>query len=132
MEAHLNIIGILLIVLALVHGIFPKYFNWAEELKRLSLVNHQVMEIHTFFIALMVFLMGVLCLTSADELVTTSLGKKISFGMGIFWTFRLVVQFFGYSSKLWKGKRFETSVHVAFSALWTYMSLIFVSIFWIN
>lgn len=128
MEAHLNFIGGLLIALALVHGIFPKYFNWAKELKHLSLINHQMMEIHTFFVALIVFLMGVLCLTSANELVTTSLGKKISIGMGIFWLFRLVVQFFGYSVKLWKGKVFETGVHIVFALLWTYLSVVFVVI----
>jgi hypothetical protein len=73
--------------LSLVHLIFPKYFNWKEELKSLSLINKQMMTIHTFFIALVVFLMGLLCLTSATELIETRLGKTISLGLGIFWVF---------------------------------------------
>tara|TARA_R110000737_G_scaffold217581_1_gene233983 strand:- start:720 stop:905 length:186 start_codon:yes stop_codon:yes gene_type:complete len=48
MEVHLKIIGVLLMALALVHIIFPKYFNWKEELKSLSLINKQMMTIHTF------------------------------------------------------------------------------------
>ncbi len=127
MEVHFKIIGVLLIALALVHSIFPTYFNWNKELKTLSLINQQLMTIHTFFIALTVFLMGVLCLTSSSEIIVTSLGKKISLGLGIFWTVRLIIQFFGYSTKLWKGKKFETFMHLAFSLLWTYLSIIFLA-----
>ena len=96
MEIHFKIIGVLLIALALVHIVFPKYFNWDKELKSLSLINRQMMTVHTFFIALTVFLMGSLCLTSSAELIETNLGKKISLGLGLFWTVRLFIQFFGY------------------------------------
>lgn len=127
MEIHFKIIGTLLIALALVHIVFPKYFNWKEELKSLSLINRQMMTVHTFFIALTLFLIGLLCLTSSSELVETNLGKKISLGLGIFWIFRLFIQFFGYSNDLWKGKKFETLIHIVFSLLWTYLSFIFLT-----
>ena len=123
---HFTITGGLLILLALLHLSFPRYFNWEEDLKDLSLINRQMMKVHTFFIGLVVFLIGVLCLTSADELVHTNLGKKISLGIGLFWLMRLVVQFFGYSKKLWKGKTFETIMHIVFSVLWIYLSSVFI------
>ncbi|MBK6827864.1 MAG: hypothetical protein IPG86_13830 [Chitinophagaceae bacterium] len=129
MEIHLKIIGVLLIVLALIHIVFPKYFNWENELKSLSLINRQMMTVHTFFIALTVFLMGLLCLTSSTEIIETSLGKKISLGLGIFWAIRLIIQFFGYSPELWKGKKFETFMHITFSLLWAYLSIIFLMIY---
>ena len=119
MYIHLKIIGILLMVLALVHIVFPKYFNWKKELSSLSLVNRQMIMVHTFFIALTIFLMGLLCLTSSSDLIETNLGKKISLGLAVFWIVRLTIQFFGYSAKLWKGKIFETSVHILFTFLWT-------------
>ena len=125
MYPHLKIIGTLLIGLALIHIVFPKYFNWDKELKSLSLINRQMITVHTFFIALTIFLMGLLCLTSSGDLVDTNLGKKVSFGFGLFWAVRLFIQFFGYSSKLWKGKTFETTVHILFIFLWTYLSFIF-------
>ena len=125
MDLHLKIIGFILIILAIVHGVFPRYFNWQKELSSLSLINKQMMHVHTFFIALVVFLMGVLCLTSSTELIETHFGKRICFGLGVFWIIRLLIQFFGYSSELWKGKIFETSVHILFICLWTYLSLIF-------
>lgn len=130
MELHLRIIGILLMALAAIHIIFPRYFKWSEELVNLSLINRQMMYIHTFFIALAVFLMGVLCLTSAHELMDTELGKKLSLGLSLFWVIRLLIQFFGYSSRLWRGKRFETTVHIVFSILWAYLSVVFFTSYW--
>lgn len=127
MELHLKIVGTILINLALAHSIFPKYFNWKKELKPLQLINRQMMMVHTFFIALMVFLMGLLCITAAPGLTTTKLGKTVSLGLGIFWTARLCIQFFGYSTALWKGKTIETIVHIAFSGLWVYLSIVFWS-----
>ena len=126
METHYKIIGTLLIVLAIIHVIFPKYFNWTTELKSISLINRQMMYVHTFFIALVVFLMGLLCLSSSNDLIETEFGQRITLGLGIFWATRLVVQFFGYSSKLWKGKEFETTVHILFSLLWAYLSVVFI------
>jgi hypothetical protein len=125
MELHLKIIGWILTILALVHGIFPRYFNWKNEFKTVSLINREMMYVHTFFIALMVLLMGVLCITSASEIVGTKLGKNVSLGLSIFWTTRLIIQFFGYSSALWKGKTFETIIHILFTLLWAYLSVVF-------
>ena len=131
MENHLKIIGILLMALALVHIIFPKYFNWKKELSSLSLMNREMMMIHTFFIALTVFMMGLLCLVSSAEMVHTEFGKKISLGLGVFWMIRLFIQFFGYSKDLWKGKMFETLVHIVFSLLWMYLTAVFFAIYFI-
>jgi hypothetical protein len=118
--------GAAMLLLAVAHAIFPKYFLWEEELAGLSLVNRQMMKVHTAFIALTVFLMGLLCLTSPTELVGTALGRKVAMGLGIFWGCRLLVQLFGYSTKLWRGKRFETLVHIAFTVSWIYFSAVFL------
>lgn len=128
MEIQLKVIGILLMALAMLHSVFPKYFNWKEDLASISLINRQLMNVHTFFIAFVVFLMGLLCLTSTFELINTKLGKTVSLGLGIFWSLRLFVQFFGYSKTLWKGKSFETAVHIFVTLLWTYLSIVF----WLN
>lgn len=82
--------------------------------------------IHTFFIALSLLLMGLLCITSAQELMSTPLGEKVSMGLAVFWIARLAMQFFGYSSELWKGKKFETLMHITFSLLWIYFSVVFL------
>ena len=126
MVLQLKAIGFLLIILALLHAAFARYFKWRTDFAPVSLINRQMMYVHTFFVALMVLLMGLLCLTSAPELVGTPLGRRVALGCGVFWLARLLIQFFGYSSELWRGKRFETGVHVVFIGFWSYLSAVFL------
>ena len=129
MELHLRITGVLLILLALTHVVFPRYFKWRAQLALISHINRQMVYIHTFFIAFTVLLMGLLCLTSAAEMITTKIGKNISLGLGVFWLVRLSIQFVGYSSLHWKGKPFETKIHVLLLVLWTYLSAVFLLVY---
>ncbi|MBK6275000.1 MAG: hypothetical protein IPF58_09990 [Saprospirales bacterium] len=129
MELQLKIIGFILIALSLIHLTFPKKFNWKEEFKSVSLINKEMMYIHTFFIGLLILLNGLLCIFCASDLINTKLGKKISLGLFIFWCFRLLFQFIGYSSRLWKGKSFETIIHVLFTILWSYLTTIFLLVY---
>lgn len=126
MEIHLKIAGSLLMILAVLHIFLPNYLKWKQELGALSLINRQIMYVHSFFIALVVFLTGLLCITSSSELISTSLGKRISLGIGLFWFIRLIIQFFGYSSRTWKGKAFETTIHIAATIFWVYLSVVFI------
>ncbi|MCI1185794.1 hypothetical protein MON38_00050 [Hymenobacter sp. DH14] len=126
MVLQLKLVGFFLVVLALLHAGFARYFNWRTEFAPVSLINRQMMYVHTFFVAFTVLLMGVLCLTSAPELVGTPLGRRVALGCGVFWLARLFMQFFGYSPELWRGKRFETGVHVVFIGFWSYLSALFL------
>ena len=130
MIIHLHILGTLFVTLSLLHIGFPRYFNWKEQLHGLSSINRQMMQVHTGFIAVTVFLMGSLCLTSAVELVSTSLGHRLCIGLGLFWTLRLVVQIFVYSKDLWLGKILETTMHVLFTVLWAYAAITFLVAGW--
>ena len=126
MVTQLRVIGFFLVLLALLHAGFARYFNWRREFAPVSLINRQMMYVHTFFVAFTVLLMGLLCLSSAPELVDTPLGRRVALGCGVFWLARLLVQFVGYSPQLWRGKRFETIVHVIFAAGWAYLSAVFL------
>ena len=118
-------LGWILIPLGFIHVIFPRYFRWREELPKLQLINRELMVVHTFFIALMVILIGLLCISSARELVETALGRRICGGLAIFWGCRLAAQFLGYSTELWRGKTFETVMHVVFTLLWVALTTVF-------
>ena len=121
----LKILGVLLVFLAVLHLIFPRYFRWKEELAGLSLINREIMGVHTFFIALTVLLMGLLLISSAELLTTTVLGRRVSGGLALFWGCRLLCQFFWYSAENWRGKRFETVAHILFTLLWMTLTLVF-------
>lgn len=126
MEIHIKIVGSLLIALSLMHIIIPRYFNWGRELTTLSLITKQILYVHTFFIAFIVLLMGLLCLGYSRELLHDPFGKVITLGLFVFWLVRLVFQFFVYSPKVWRGKVFETVMHVVFACLWIYISGVFL------
>jgi hypothetical protein len=130
MKLLIELCGVLLIGLALLHVIFPWYFHWKQELAGLSPINRQMMQVHCFFIALMVLLMGLLCVTSATLLMTTPMGQRVAMGLGIFWGIRLWFQLFGYSADLWRGKRMETVIHVLFLLLWTTLTGVFFKVAW--
>ncbi|MCH2198633.1 MAG: hypothetical protein MK081_07600 [Flavobacteriales bacterium] len=125
---HLQIIGILLIILASVHVVFPRYFHWKEVLKPLPLLERQIFYVHTFFVALTVLGMGILSLVRTESLINTPLGRDICLTIGIFWLLRLLFQLFVYSPKLWREKTMESTVHVIFTILWTYLTTAFLII----
>jgi hypothetical protein len=129
MELLLKITGILLIVLSAIHIAFPKYFNWKKELQPLSLINRQMMYVHTFFLAFIVLLMGILCIYLTNDIINTRLGRRLSLGLSVFWGVRLIFQFFVYSSIHWKGKLFEMIIHIALSILWLYITVVFFLIY---
>jgi hypothetical protein len=128
---HLEIIGILQILLALTHIGFSRRFGWREETARLSLLNRQIFYVHTFFICVVLGLFGLLNLAYAEELLKPgALAKAVLLGITLFWTARWFVQFFVYDTRLWKGNRFNTMMHVAFSAMWTYFVCVYGLTWW--
>lgn len=126
MEIHIKIVGSLLIALSLMHVVIPRYFKWEQELSPLSLITRQIVYVHTFFIAFVVLLMGFLCIKYSRELVYDPFGRVITLGLFGFWLTRLIFQFFVYSPNVWRGKRFETIIHVVFAVTWTYFSGVFL------
>jgi hypothetical protein len=127
-ELHVQLTGVLMIILGTLHAVIPRYFRWKVELAPLGLITRQIVYVHTFFIGLVLFLIGTLCLFSASDLVNSPFGKKIAFGLFIFWAIRFIFQFLVYSSKTWKGKKFETSIHVLASLLWFYFTFVFYQV----
>ena len=129
MEIHLRIVGSLLIALSLMHIIIPKYFKWEQELTSLTLITKQILYVHTFFIAFIVLLMGLLCIAYSHELIYDPFGRVITAGLCGFWLTRLIFQFLVYSPKVWRGKKFETVMHVVFAITWFYFTSVFLFIY---
>lgn len=131
LKTHLQLAGLALLVLAFAHFFFEKRFGWKEELARLSLFNRQVFYVHNFFILLVIALCGALSLFGADALLEKSaLGRYVAGGTAFFWACRWFSQFLVYDSSLWRGKKFETGVHIAFSLFWTYLVAVYGWCFW--
>ena len=123
---NLRVAGSLLIVLSLSHVPLAKHFRWREESALLSSFNRQVFLVHAFFVGMTVGLMGLLALSWAPALITPNpLGVPVTAGLAIFWAVRLFCQWFIYDRALWRGKPFETAVHIVFSLCWSYLTALF-------
>jgi hypothetical protein len=131
LELHLKIVGALLILLALAHLTFAKRFNWKTETERMSLLNRQIFYVHCFFISLVLVFMGALSLFSTRLLLQPGeLNKLVLIALIVFWSARLFIQFFVYDVRLLKDNRFNTAMHVLFSAFWTYCVATFGMALW--
>jgi len=121
---HLQIAGGLLLLLSAAHAGFSRYFGWKQELRQLSLLTRQIFLAHSFFIALVVALMGSLSLFCTSALLAPGpLSRAVLAGIFVFWLCRLAFQWFVYDAAIWRGKRLYTFMHFAFSVFWIYTVL---------
>ena len=128
---HLKVCGFLLLSLSALHLTFPRHFQWWRVFAQLSLVNRQMFYIHCFFLCVTMSMMGSLCLWGTAALLERSaLGLWLAAGLTIFWQLRFLIQHFVYDPTLWKGKLFESLVHVVFTLLWGYLSLVYAWLLW--
>jgi hypothetical protein len=127
----LRFCGVLLLGMFVLNFFVPRQFRWREELPRLSLLNQNVMVVHAIFIAFLMLLMGLLLLMLPAELLTAQpLARAVLAGLTAFWALRLVIQWFVYDRRLWRGKRFETAIHFAFSGLFALFTFTFAAALW--
>ncbi|MEA2735412.1 MAG: hypothetical protein QOE14_1863 [Humisphaera sp.] len=125
-ELHLRIVGVLLLALIALNFYVPRRFNWKTELASLSLVNRQIFQVHAGFICVILTMFAVLVLFfTRDLLEPTRLARAVLAALAIFWFVRLLTQWFVYDRSLWRGRRFETIVHLVFTGVWTYFSATF-------
>ena len=131
LSLHLKVAGILLLGLAVAHLYFPKRFGWRAELEKVSLLTRQIFYVHCFFICLLLVMMGLLSAVWTDELIRPSpLARVVLAGLTIFWGTRLVIQWFIYDAKLWRGDRFNTAMHILFTILWSYYVCVYAAALW--
>jgi hypothetical protein len=123
LSVHLQIVGILLVLLGLSHAFFNRFFGWEQELATVSLLTRRVFFVHSFFIALGVVLAGAVSFMYANALLRpAALNRALLAAMVTFWLCRLIAQFFAYDSAIWRGDRFRTFMHVAFALIWCYVT----------
>jgi hypothetical protein len=120
---EMRIVGALLLLLGISHAFFSRYFGWQQELAAVSLFTRRVFFVHHFFIGLGVTLAGAGSFLYADALLRSGvLSRALLAAMTLFWFCRLLAQFLAYDSALWRGDHFRTFMHIAFTALWCYVT----------
>ena len=133
-ELNLRVVGVLLLGLVAMNVLaVPRRLGWKRELAALSLVNRQIFQVHAAFICIvLVMFAGLTLLLPRELLAPTPLARAVLGGLAAFWFARLLVQWFVYDHRLWRGKRFETAMHVLFTGVWVYFTATFAAALWVN
>jgi hypothetical protein len=133
MLLHFHIVAVLLVLLAIVNLFVPGRFHWREELSRVSLLNRQIFIVHDIFIILIILMFAALLFFCGASLLDhTVLARAILVGLSVFWMTRMLFQWFFYSPKIWRGNRFNTTMHIVFSAMWVYFTATFACALYMN
>jgi hypothetical protein len=122
----LRIAGAGLVLLAILHVPISRHLRWRKEAARMSPMNEDVFHVHNFFICVVLVAMGLPCLLEPSLLLEKSrAGAWASWMLAAFWAMRLWCQWFVYRRDLWRGKRFETAMHLFFTSAWLYLTTLF-------
>lgn len=122
----LRLAGAGLILLALLHVPIGHKLRWAEDCKNLTPANAAIFRVHTFFICLVLVMMGAPSLLEPGVLLNPSrAGGWLAWSITGFWTARLYCQWFVYRAELWRGKRMETAIHWIFTFVWLALATVF-------
>ena len=126
LSLSLRFAGAGLILLALLHVPIGNHLRWREDAARLTPVNASIFRVHTFFICLVLVLMGLPCLFDPWVFLERSrAGCWIAWSYAAFWGIRLYVQWFVYPSDLWRGKPPEAMTHFVFTIVWAALTALF-------
>lgn len=119
LELALRIVGASHLVLAIAHIPIANHLQWKTDIQHATPLTQQIFWSHAFFICVVLSLMGALAIYDPQTLIVRSqLGLYVTGGLTLFWGLRLIFQWFVYSAAHWRGKRFETFIHLLFSTTW--------------
>ena len=127
----LKAVGLTMLLLSVGHWPIAKYLKWREEAERLSLINRQILFVHSYFIALILLFMGIALVFYTPLLLAPSpLARLLAVAFLVFWASRLFIQLFVYSPANWKGRRFRTLTHALLTLLWSVYVFTFSWLLW--
>jgi hypothetical protein len=122
----LRVVGASLIVLSLFHAVLWRTLGWGEEVVRLSPLNARVFAVHVFFIAFVLFALGLLSLVEPELLLVPSeLARLLLMGVVVFWIARLAIQPLVFDRVMQAGWMRSPVVRVGANVVW----LLYVAVY---
>lgn len=91
--------GIFNIAFAVFHLLFWKIFNWQSDLRNLTFINRNIMQILNLCLTFTFLIFAYLSLFHTEELLSTSLGHSILVLISIFWLLRALEQVWFFTLK---------------------------------
>jgi len=131
LESQIQVTGILTLILAIGHIVFPARFKWSNDLKNLSSINRKIFISHCLMVVLVLMLIGGLCSFCSTLLVNnTPLAAFVCLGLFIFWFFGFLCHLILFKAEESKGVTLSASEHVIFLAVSAYFSSVFAMATW--
>jgi len=91
--------GIFNIAFAVFHLLFWKIFDWQSDLRNLTFINRNIMQILNLCLTFTFLIFAYLSLFHTEELLSTSLGHSILVLISIFWLLRALEQVWFFTLK---------------------------------
>jgi len=91
-EQFIFIGGVFNIGFGIFHLLFWKIFKWKTDLKSLSFINRNVIQVLNLCLTFVFFLFAYLSIFHSSEMIRTNLGSTLIWGISIFWFLRAIEQ----------------------------------------
>lgn len=106
METLIKLGGIYNIILVVFHLLFWRIFNWNDDLRSLSFLNKQTMQVLNLSLTIVFVIFAYISLVHTNELLATPIGKSLLFSMALLWLARTAMQAVFYKLKHWSSIAF--------------------------
>ena len=84
--------GIFNLLFAVFHLFFWKLFNWKDELKSISFINRNIMQVLNLCLAFVFIIFSYISIFHTDEMLNTELGLSLTLCISVFWFLRSLEQ----------------------------------------
>lgn len=84
--------GIFNLLFAVFHLFFWKLFNWKDELKSISFINQNIMQVLNLCLAFVFIIFSYISIFHKDEMLNTDLGISLTLCISVFWLLRSLEQ----------------------------------------
>ena len=126
LELLIFIGGILHFGILLASAMVPKVLDWKASLDKLDSLSRQLVWVHGLFIVLVIVGFGLLSILLAGELAAgTLLARGVCLFIALFWSARLIVQFFVFDAKPYLKSAFLKAGYHGLTVVFMYHAVVY-------
>jgi len=126
LELLIFIGGILHFGILLASAMAPKVLDWKTSLNKLDGLSRQLVWVHGAFIVLVILGFGLLSVLFSEDLAAgTPLARGVSLFIALFWTARLIVQFFVFDAKPYLKTAFLKAGYHGLTVVFMYHAVVY-------
>ena len=126
LELLIFIGGILHFGILLASAMVPKVLDWKASLDKLDSLSRQLVWVHGLFIVLVIVGFGLLSILFAGELAAgTLLARGVCLFIALFWSARLIVQFFVFDAKPYLKSAFLKAGYHGLTVVFMYHAVVY-------